>query len=69
MNEDLNKSTKTIMSFTVVIGLIALGVIMLLYRADGSKIFGYASNKVLGTICIVYGLIRAYILYNSLKKQ
>ncbi len=70
MNEDLNKSTKTIMSFTVVIGLIGIGIYLLMYfKNTGDSIFGYSSNNVLGTIFIIYGFIRAYLLYNSLKKQ
>lgn len=69
MNEDINESVRNIMSFTVTIAMIGLGVFFLMYAQDqGYKLINLSFNKVVGTVCILYGILRAFLLYKSLKK-
>jgi hypothetical protein len=67
MNEDLQNSTKKIMSLVVAIVLLAAGAYFIMYAPDRGEIAGISFNTAMGTIFIIYGLFRGYLLFKSAR--
>jgi hypothetical protein len=68
MNEDLQNSTKKVMSLVVTIVLLTAGAYFMMYAPDRGEIAGISFNKAMGTVFIIYGLFRGYLLFKSVKE-
>jgi hypothetical protein len=66
MNDDLQKNTKMVMSIVVATVLLIAGIYFIIYAPpQGKTLGGLDFNLVMGSIFIIYGLFRAYLLYKN----
>jgi hypothetical protein len=68
MNEDLQNNTKKVMSLVVTIVLLTAGVYFILFAPDRGDISGFNFNTIMGSLFIVYGVFRGYLLFKSVKE-
>lgn len=70
MNEDLQNNTKKVMSLIVTIVLLTAGAYFIFYAPDRGDITGTGINfnTAMGSIFIIYGLFRGYLLYKSTQE-
>jgi hypothetical protein len=68
MNDDLQNSTKKVMSLVVTVVLLTAGAYFIMYAPDRGDIAGISFNKAMGALFIVYGLFRGYLLFKSVKE-
>jgi uncharacterized membrane protein len=68
MNEDLQNNTKKVMSLVVAIVLLVAGAYFIKYAPENGKFAGIDFNLLMGSLFVVYGLFRAYLLFKSVKE-
>lgn len=67
MNDELQNNTKKVMSLVVTIVLLTAGIYFIKYAPERGEIAGIDFNTAMGTLFIIYGLFRGYLLFKSAR--